>query len=332
MTLDALFANRNQVPLEDYMAWNNRQFYQAPDCLGAAGHFITSPELTPLFGYALAEWVIQQMSDFSDQIITLVELGPGRGLLMRDVLTALIKRRYGKNLKVALIEQSSGLRDQQKQNLQDFHLSISWFSQIEAINVSGPVLILANEFFDALPIQQWRYQKGIWHKRWIAKSDDGLRVAWQPEKEQPEYEPIEGAVYEVCPVGYTFFKHCLDLLKKQGGALVMIDYGAWQGDGDTLQAIYHHQQVDPLAKPGAVDLTAHVRFGDYAALTPTKWAWHYSTQGDFLRRLGIEALFWGASHQNPAHQAEIHRLRQRLLGAGVEDMGELFKVLEIKAQ
>ena len=316
------------MPLDRYIAWNNQKFYNHEACLGPHGHFVTAPELTPLFGYALAEWVMQVVDDVEGEI-TLLELGPGRGLLMQDVLMALKRRGWDKAVKVALVEQSAYLQLEQEKQLAEFEAQVTWYGSVDEVEANGPVVILANEFFDALPIQQWRHQDGELQQRYVQRSN-GLELVWQAEK---GVSRAAGAnkVFETCAVGQEIYNQCMQLLADYNGAMLMIDYGDWQGGGDTLQAIYQHQKVEPLSKPGQVDLTAHVRFEEYAKLTPEGWACNYETQGQFLRKLGIEALFWAARQQNPLDQARIKNVQQRLLGEDDTGMGALFKVMEVRA-
>ncbi|MAP24748.1 MAG: hypothetical protein CMM87_04355 [Rickettsiales bacterium] len=328
MGLGALFDGNNRVPLDRYMAWNNQQFYNSETCLGPHGHFVTAPELTPLFGYALAEWVMQVVDGFEGEI-TLLELGPGRGLLMQDVLMALKRRGWNRAVKMALIEQSELLQLEQKKQLTEFKDQITWFASVNDVKANGTVVILANEFFDALPIQQWCYQQGQLQQRYV-QQNKGLEFVWQAA-EGGSRAAGANKVFETCAVGQDIYNQCMQLLADYGGAMLMIDYGDWQGAGDTLQAIYQHQKVDPLSKPGQVDLTAHVRFEEYAKLTPEGWTCNYETQGQFLRKLGIEALFWAAIQQNPLDQARIKNVQHRLLGEDDTGMGKLFKVMEVRA-
>jgi len=276
--------------------------------LGRTGDFVTAPEIHQMFGElvgaALAD-VWQRAGEPSNAIYA--ELGPGRGTLADDVLRVL--RRTGFNGRVHLIETSPALREAQARLLPEavFHAD---FGSLPAV----PILLAANEFFDALPIKQW-------------VGDDERRVMLDGDLFK---FTMDGSVRETSPAREEAAEALGRHLASSGGAAIIIDYGYCSGErGETLQAVEGHRFADPLENPGEQDLTAHVDFETIAAAVRSRGA-HPSrvvSQGIWLESIGIAARAMALASKNPADTYSIAAARRRLCDEG--QMGQLFKVMAI---
>lgn len=336
-----LIAAEGPMPVSRYMALclghPVHGYYITRDPLGAEGDFTTSPEISQMFGELLGLWAVatwQQMG--SPERVHLVELGPGRGTLMADALRAArLVPAFGEAVQVHLVETSPALRARQKAALAP--LTPHWHDRLEDVP-PGPALVLANEFFDALPISQFVKGEQGWHERRVGLGPDGTLVFGM----DPRPTPLAAALAQYIPGPYpvgAVLEHLESglpavlarRLVEQGGAALIIDYGpARSGLGDTLQAVRAHRYADPLEAPGEADLTAHVDFSDLArrALAEGAAAYGPLTQGDFLMRLGIvqraERL---QQNTNASQRKAITAALARLAGRGEGEMGALFKVL-----
>jgi NADH dehydrogenase [ubiquinone] 1 alpha subcomplex assembly factor 7 len=312
-------------------------YWRRRDTIGAAGDFVTAPEISQIFGELIGLWCAvtwQQLG--SPTPLRLVELGPGRGTLMRDALRA-ARRMPGfiEAATVHLVEISEPLRRIQQATLGNVpHLpAVTWHPDIAEVP-EGPAIILANEFLDALPIRQLVYADAAWHERVVALDaagaltfDKGARVdapAGAPN------EPAPGSIVEL----RDGEDHLLARLaaRTQPVVALFIDYGpASAAVGDTLQAVRRHAYVDPLADPGTADLTAHVLF---AALAGKAHAAGLAadgpiTQAEFLGCLGIAERATRLMAANPGKAAEIEAGVQRLMAP--TGMGGLFKVMAVRS-
>ena len=306
-------------------------YYTTRDPFGVAGDFTTAPEISQMFGelvgLALAQaWVDQG----APARFTLAELGPGRGTLMADILRA--TRRvpgFHAAASVVLLEASPTLRRLQEQTISPGKdLGLRWIETAGDLP-EQPLFLIANEFFDALPIHQYQCLRGQWHERLVGLKDAALAFGLAERGATAVYtpafaQPQDGCIVEEGRIGLFIMRQIAHRLQHHGGLALVIDYGGWRSRGDTLQAIRQHAFDDPLAHPGAADLTAHVDF-EALALTPDH---HYTTQGAFLRSLGIAARadrlalgLTGAARES--HLAALHRLTDPA------EMGSLFKVLAL---
>lgn len=307
-------------------------YYTASDPLGAGGDFITAPEISQMFGELIGFFVVnlwQQMGE--PKSFTLLELGPGRGTLMADALRVSARAEgFIDALHLQLFESSTILRDQQRQRLDRYHPY--WAERVDAVP-DEPLFVIANEFFDALPIRQYVRAPDGWHERQVGLRDGnrafGLSPLAIPDEAMPEgiRGAVIGEVFEQNLAATVAMTQLGKRIAAQGGALLAIDYGYPETrPGETLQAVSRHQYSDPLADPGSVDLSAHVDFGALrAAATATGLAAApLASQGDFLRRLGIAERAGMLMQANPGNTADIERALHRLTSP--EEMGELFKV------
>ncbi len=319
------------MPVADYMALCNARYYASRDPLGAAGDFVTAPEISQMFGELIGLCLADLWLRAGAPAVRYVELGPGRGTLADDALRAMA--RAGLAPAVALIETSPVLRAAQTARLP------------HAVHHDGagtlpddrPLLIVANEFFDALPIRQLVRTADGWRERMVATIDDRLA----PVAGGPRFDAIvpaafadaaAGSVIETAPAAVAMVDMLAGRLAAQGGAMLVVDYG-YTGPmlGDTLQAVAAHRFADPFARPGAHDLTAHV---DFAALARSAIRGGTRVhgpvgQGRWLTALGIDARASALAVAAPAREAEIAAARARLVEEA--QMGTLFKVLGVTA-
>lgn len=293
----------------------NQHYYATRDPFGTRGDFTTAPEISQIFGELIGAWLAQQWLQLGSPKAVLCELGPGRGTLMKDILRATRNvLQFHASILIRMVETSPVLQALQKQTLQGSHPDIAWKTTLDDLP-SLPLMLVANEFFDALPIRQF-------------VGDEERNVIHL--NGQLTFSPQGEVTREDSPASAAVMQQILTALHQQGGTALLIDYGYNGGQQkDTLQAVRQHAFCDPLTHLGEVDLTAHV---DFAALTAQAQATGlqtaYTTQGDFLRRLGAElratALCRSAS-ESQRHQ--ILSSLERLLSP--EQMGALFKVLAI---
>jgi NADH dehydrogenase [ubiquinone] 1 alpha subcomplex assembly factor 7 len=313
-------------------------YYVANDPLGAAGDFTTAPEISQMFGELIGLWagsVWRQMG--SPQQVLLVELGPGRGSMMQDALRAAhVMPEFRAALAVHFVEISPVLEKRQREFLGGLGVPFTWHKALDEVP-DGPMIILANEFFDSLPVHQAVMCADGWHER-VIKIDESQKLRFTIARDPiPLFEQLLprgmraqiGEVFE-----WRADQTALELgrrVKHSEGAALVIDYGhAKSAPGDTLQAVGKHQYADPLVAPGSVDLTAHVDFQALAEAAESMGARAYGPvdQGEFLRRLGIESRAGALKGTAPPSKVmEIERALTRLTGPGGRGMGQLFKAV-----
>lgn len=301
-------------------------YYATREPFGAKGDFTTSPEISQAFGECLGAWAAVVWTQMGRPApVILAEIGPGRGTLMADALRAIgqVMPDFARAARIHLVETSPRLREAQRARLGS--AVASWLDGIEALP-PGPAIILANEFFDALPIRQFVRRGGTWRERAVA---DGAFTDIEAEDPPPlPADAPEGAIQEVSEPSRAVARLIAQRLATQGGAFLTLDYGpAESGFGDSLQAMRAHGFADPLAAPGTVDLTAHVDFAALARAGREGGAAAHGPlpQGLFLQRLGIMPRSALLARATPARGAELLSAAQRL--AAPEAMGRLFKAL-----
>jgi len=311
---------RDNGPLSvaDYMAACVEHYYASRDPFGSQGDFTTSPEISQIFGELLGAWVADCWQRLGEPRCVLVELGPGRGTLMKDLLRATQNvKGFHDATDILLVEMSPVLRALQKKTLKKSHPRIRWQQNVEKLPAL-PLLLIANEFFDALPIHQHLRENNQWQERKVALHGNALR-----------FIPPGKVLGESSPASLNVAARIASHITTHSGAALIIDYGYTGGSqGDTLQALQAHKKANPLAHPGEADLTAHV---DFDALLHTArgrgaQSWNAVDQGTFLRRLGAElratALCKKAS---PEQQNIILSSLERLIAP--HQMGSLFKAI-----
>ena len=317
-----------------------RGFYATQESIGAQGAFITAPEISQVFGELIGLWCVAcwRQQDCPTAPL-LVDFGAGRGTLMTDMLRALRSTSdFLESLDVVLVEASAKLESMQRERLADAPVPVRWVRQWSEIAGSRPLFVVANEFFDTLPIRQFVMTERGWCERMVISRNDALAFALSPQvvalppNQKNRRDAAVGAVYEICPAASSLTEEIGNRIAANGGAALIIDYGHMgQGYGDTLQAVRQHARDDVLAAPGEADLSAHVDFSALAdgALRGGTCTHGPVTQGGFLRALGIEARGENLIRTNPERAAEIEAAVARLTAA--ETMGTLFKVLAITA-
>jgi SAM-dependent MidA family methyltransferase len=307
-------------------------YYTTRDPLGAGGDFTTAPEISQMFGELLGLALAQSWLDQgSPAPFTLAELGPGRGTLMADLLRATrAVPGFHAAMQVHLVEASPTLRAAQAQTLAGF--DPQWHDSINALP-DQPLFLIANEFFDALPIRQFLRSGTGWSERRIGLSDDALCFGLGPATAQPALthrleDTHDGDLVEICEAATPVTTAIATRIATHGGVALIVDYGDWRALGDTLQALRAHAPADVLADPGQADLTAHVDF-EALALAATHAGCAHSRltpQGVFLERLGITDR--ARALAAPLKDAALDNLvaaHRRLTHP--DEMGNLFKIL-----
>ena len=315
-------------------------YYTTRDPLGARGDFITAPEISQIFGELIGLWCADTWERMGrpDPVI-LAEFGPGRGTLMEDALRALrVAPDFRRAMRLHLVETSPVLRAAQKAALGE--ASPSWHDAAAGLP-DGPLIAIANEFLDALPIRQFVKSEKGWHERFVGLSadEDHLVFVLEPNVSMGAEVLIPrslraapaGSLCEVS-VAAASLAHLLGArLAAQAGAALFIDYGYFPSAcGETLQALRRHQRHDVLADPGDADLTAHVDFAAFAAAANEAGAatWGPVSQGAFLTSLGLAPRAAKLlTKATPAQAAAIDSACRRLIDPA--GMGTLFKVLAL---
>lgn len=309
-------------------------YYMRREAFGRAGDFITAPEVSQMFGELIGIWAVAVWEMMgSPRRFVLAELGPGRGTLMADLLrTAKIKPAFLKAADLHLLEMSPRLIEVQKETLLPTGVAVHWHGRLEDMP-RGPAIVIANEFFDALPVHQFVWTKDGWTERVVGLNKDGaLAFGLRPVDQPPPPKPLpDGTVIEASPGAKAAMTSIAERLKTDGGALLAFDYGAARPSGkSTLQAVRAHQHDDPLAAPGEADLTAHVDFAAIAraATEAGAAARPLMTQGEFLVRMGLveRAKVLGRGQDTRTRDA-IASGMERL--ASPKAMGDLFKALAV---
>jgi NADH dehydrogenase [ubiquinone] 1 alpha subcomplex assembly factor 7 len=315
-------------------------YYVSRDPLGREGDFTTSPEISQMFGELLGLWSASVWTAAGEpSTLRLVEIGPGRGTMMADALRALrVLPPLYQALSVHLVEINPVLREKQKATLAGIR-NVHWHTDIAEVP-EGPAVILANEYFDVLPIHQAVKRDTGWHERVVEISGSGALVFGVAPDPIPRFEVLLPPLVRMAPVGAVFeWRPDAEIMKiatrvrDQGGAALIIDYGHVRSDvGDTFQAIAKHSFADPLQSPGRADLTAHVDFQALARAAEDVGARTHGpvTQGEFLKRLGIETRAVSLmAKATPQVSEDISGALQRLTGEGRGAMGSMFKVLGV---
>ncbi len=307
-------------------------YYTTRDPLGAAGDFTTAPEISQMFGELIGLWLAQAWLEMgSPARVILAEAGPGRGTLMADALRAArAVPGFRAAVEVRLVETSPALRAAQARMLED--ASPHWHDRLSDLPVDAPLLLVANEFLDALPIRQFERRAGCWCERLVGLRDGALTFGLAPEPERGlTRDAPEGAIVEVSPAALAAVAEIAARVTRQGGAALLMDYGHSGGFGDTLQAMRAHAFADPLDAPGEADLTAHVDFAAMAAAARRAGAQvdGPTEQGPFLLSLGLAERAERLMAAAPARALEIAAQRDRLTDMTPTGMGRLFKVLTL---
>jgi SAM-dependent MidA family methyltransferase len=319
-------------------------YYRTREPFGRAGDFVTAPEVSQLFGEMVGIFMVHAWQRHgSPDEVRLLEVGPGRGTMMSDMLRVIqrLAPSLYEQMSVHLIETSERLQDIQKETLAAYGDKISWHSDFDAVP-AGFVLLAANELFDAIPIRQFVRTATGFRERMIGLDiEEELNFAAGVASLDPSFLPQTpyklplGTVFEIAPARQAVMTTICDRLLSNGGTALIIDYGHMvTGYGDTLQAVRMHEYDPPLAHPGEADLTSHVDF-QHLGETAQSSGVHINGcahQGDFLVGLGLlERAANLGRDQSSTVQQTIQTAVDRLAGSGEGRMGELFKVLAVSS-
>ena len=313
--------------------WDPAQgYYATRDPLGARGDFTTAPEISQAFGELIGAWLAEtwRQAGAPDPVM-LCELGPGRGTLMADALRAAAARpEFRRALRLHLVEASPALCAAQKTALAG--ASPAWHASLAEVP-DGPLLLVANEFLDALPIRQFERAQDGWHERLIglnAQGDLAFETKAAPDRVFNRPWP-PGSMAEDRPAATDLARAIGARLARHGGAALLVDYGYFPAaPGETFQALARHRFADLLMEPGAADLTAHVDFEAFAraAESAGAQAWGPVPQGRFLQALGIGPRVERLGAGKPEAVAEsIRGAVRRLIDPA--QMGSLFKAVAL---
>lgn len=314
-------------------------YYMTRDPFGRAGDFVTAPEVSQVFGELIGLWAAAVWHHLGKpENVRLVELGPGRGTMMVDALRAAnVMPGFRTAMVVHLVEVSPTLRQRQQETLQALDVPVLWHESFDEVP-DGPVIVLANEFFDALPVHQAVKQINGWYERMVGIDHRGELAFTIADEPIPLFEQLLPKQVRDASLGSLFEWRPDNLaleigrrIVRGGGAALIIDYGHTESaQGETLQAVGQHGFADPLGMPGEVDLTAHV---DFQALIMAAESMGVRTHGpldqaEFLRRMGIERRAESLKASAPLEQAtRIDVAVARLTGEGRTGMGKLFKAV-----
>ena len=312
-------------------------YYMTKNPIGEDGDFITAPEISAVFGELIGVWLVNTWRAMGEPSqFNLVELGPGKGTLLKDIWIATANwPKFQKAADIYLFERSSILRKTQSHNLKNINLN--WVKDLEELP-DKKIICFSNEFFDALPIRQFIFKnKSIFEKRVCLNNQNEFQFEFFKVEESFNAKPekkklIESAVIECSETQVAILKSLCERVRKMQGCILIIDYGGEYGTVDTLQGMYKNKYCDVLSKPGEVDLTSQVDFGIIAEHAKS-FGVHPSTlinQSDFLRKMGILERY-AKLKQNLGSKvsANHYEILNRLLSH--DQMGSLFKVLAIKS-
>jgi len=305
-------------------------YYTTQHPFGVGGDFTTAPEISQMFGELIGLCLAQAWIDQGQPTpFILAELGPGRGTLMADMLRATrTVPGFHATCAVHLVETSSQLRASQKKLVPN----ATWHDSVDTLP-DAPLFVVANEFFDALPIRQFVRAGAGWRERMVGITDGSLSFGLSSTVPLENLrdrliDTNDDDLVETCPALPGIVGRLSHQIDQCGGAAILIDYGDWQSLGDTLQALQNHQPIDPLAAPGLADLTAHVDFAAIAKHAAPARHSKLTTQGVFLERLGITQRAQSLACKLSGSALESHVQAHRRL-THPSEMGDLFKVLGI---
>ena len=347
--IKALIHAHGPISITDYFALcladPEHGYYRTRDPFGRGGDFVTAPEVSQLFGEMLGVFVVQAWQKHLKprRNLRIAEIGPGRGTMMADMLRTIARlapELYAEAT-VHLVETSPTLRAIQQRTLAEHDGKVAWHETFDDIP-AGFLLLVANEFFDAVPIRQFVKTSSGFRERLVGLDGDeqlcfgagtaGVDPALLPPGHR---DAPAGAIAEVAPARSAIMQAIADRLFNSGGTALFIDYGHTRsGFGDTLQAVLKHAFDPPLAHPGEADLTSHVDFAALAEVARARSV-HVNgmmTQGRFLLELGIAARAGAlGAGKDETTQAGIRAAVERLVGDRPGEMGELFKVLAVSS-
>lgn len=337
--ITAQITAQGPMRIDDYMSMcllhPQHGYYTTRPPFGAQGDFITAPEISQMFGELIGLTLAQAWLDQGAPAqFTLAELGPGRGTLMADAMRAASRvAGFAEAAQITLMEASPALRQVQAETLKGY--SPNWVQSIDALPAQ-PTYLIANEFFDALPIRQFVRDGSRWRERQVGVQEGVLAFGLGPAQPQPALahrleDTKDGDLIEDCAAAAPILSAVAARIAEHGGASLVFDYGDWRSLGDTLQAVQDHKTTAPLTAPGMADLTAHVDFEALVRATAPCAHTRVTPQGVFLERIGITARATSLAQSLNGAALETHITAHRRL-THPQEMGNLFKVLGILPQ
>ena len=308
-------------------------YYATRDPFGAEGDFVTAPEISQMFGELIGLFLAQCWLDRDRPAqFRLVELGPGRGTLMADLLRAARQvTGFAAAADLHLVEGSATLRALQAERLAD--LARPAHHDSLATVPDGPLFLVANEFFDALPTRQFLRDGAAWRERLVGIEDGALTFGLS-DPTRPSFldhrldDTVDGDLVEHAPAAAALAADIGARVAAAGGVALIVDYGGWRALGDTLQAVRRHERVPPLTTPGDVDLTCHVEFETLAKAAAPAAHTGMTAQGVFLERLGITARANALAARSSGDTAEAIAAAHRRL-THPREMGTLFQTMAL---
>lgn len=325
----AQIANTGPITLADYMtlclSHPEHGYYKQRPAIGAAGDFTTAPEISQMFGELIGLALTQSWIDQgAPRDAVLVELGPGRGTLARDITRVMAKAGFAPD--VHLVETSHRLRAEQAEQIPN----AIWHDDLTTLP-AAPWFLIANEFFDALPIRQFQRDGQGWRERVVGLQGDSLVLGLTAAAPIADLaarltDTKDGDVVETNHTAKSIAAQIGPHIAQRGGAALIVDYGDWVSQGDTFQAVQNHETVDPLRSPGLSDLTAHVDFAAIAQAAHPACHSALTTQGVFLERLGITDRAKALAKNLQGAALDQHIAAHRRL-THPSEMGSVFKVL-----
>jgi NADH dehydrogenase [ubiquinone] 1 alpha subcomplex assembly factor 7 len=343
----ARIAKTGPMPVAEFMAMclydPQHGYYGHRSPFGAAGDFVTAPEISQMFGELVGLWAAEAWQSMGKpDPVALIELGPGRGTMMADALRAARSAPdFRRAVRVHLIETSLDLQEQQQATLSTVDdVPLRWHTTMDDVPGTASIIV-ANEFFDALPVRQAERRPTGWHERMIAVDASGALTFTIAHDRLPNLGPNPPPALAQAETGEIFewrpAKFATEIARRAaaGGAALIIDYGhVKSATGDTFQAVRCHRHASPLTSPGLTDLTAHVDFEALGKAAQEAGARVHGPveQGTWLKRLGIEARAAALlPNATQSQRADIAAALQRLTGTGPDQMGSLFKVIAFSA-
>lgn len=319
------------ISVAEFMQAANQAYYAKGDPLGINGDFITAPEISQMFGELIGLWLTDLwIRAGRPEGCKYVELGPGRGTLAVDALRSM--RQFDLTPEVYFVETSEALREMQARAVPN----VTFLDSVEDMPFDAPMLVVANEFFDALPVRQLVATHAGWRERVVVRDRGTKFMATPGMNAMDESVPAEfrnapsPSIYETCPAASSIMYELAGRIAANGGAMLIADYGyTLPGIGSTLQAVRAHEYADPFENPGMHDLTAHVNFVELANLARMRQLRVSGPveQGAWLKALGIDARTQALSSSRPDQADQLDTARDRLVEA--TGMGSLFKILAV---
>lgn len=324
------------MPISEYMTLcllhPEHGYYITRDALGAKGDFTTAPEISQMFGELLGLSLAQAWQDQGQPSpFSLAEIGPGNGTLMADILRATKGiPAFHKSMDLILVEASPSMQARQKSTLEQY--DISWVNNLSQMP-EQPLFLITNEFFDCMPIKQYRRVEAGWQEQMIGAEGEALHFALGKSIDAGAFEQARdiaiGQMFETSSASAAYCEAIARHISKHGGCAIIVDYGDWISDGDSLQAIKNHTKVDTLSNCGEADLTARACFRDLAeAIKPFAQASAMITQGVLLERLGITQRAQSLAKSMNGDALENHIAAHNRL-THPNEMGTLFKAIAI---